>query len=85
MNLELVKKYELENVDFLMSCIAINQETIVALTTDKDRKYNLLIVSESEIKSIALDYLETFTKVENNPVLFGTNEQFGIIKSAEEL
>jgi tricorn protease-like protein len=85
MKLELIKRYEPDNIQFFMSCVAVNNETAICLTIDNADNYALLFVSPGETKDIPLNYLETFTKTDNKPILFAKGGSFGIIKNPNEL
>ena len=86
MKLELVKKYEPDNIDSHWSCITLNEETTVSLVREKGSdSYSLLFVSPEKIRHLPLDYLETFLKANDKPVLFSKDGGFGIIKNQHEL
>ena len=86
MNLELVKKYKPDNIDSHWGCVALNETTTVSLVREKNSdNYSLSFVSPEKMRHLPLDYLETFLKTDNNPVLFSKNGGFGIIKNQNEL
>jgi hypothetical protein len=84
MKLELVKKYEPDNVLFPWGCVALNEETAVSLVMEKDSdNYSLLLFSTEEMRRLPIDYIEAYTH--DKPVLFAKNGGFGIIKNQNEL
>ena len=86
MKLELVKKYETDNIDSYRSCVAINEETAVSLVIEKESdNYSLFFFTPEEMRILPVDYIETFSIIDNNPVLFSKNGGFGIIKNQNEL
>ena len=85
MKLELIKKYEPDNIQWIYSCVILNEEMAVFLIMDNEDKYALLCISPDKMKLLPLDYLETFLKMESNPVLFSKGGGFGIIKNQSEL
>jgi hypothetical protein len=86
MKLELVKKYEPENIDTHYGCVALNETTTVSLVMEKGSdKYALLLLSPEEMRYMTLDYLGTFLTAESRPVLFAKDGGFGVIKDHTEL
>ena len=85
MKLELVKKYEPDNIEAHYGCVALSEETTVSLVMDKEDKYCLLLLSPNQMRILPLNYLEKFTKIPHYPVLFAKEGGFGIIKNENEL
>ena len=86
MKLELVKKYEPDNIDSHWGCVALNETTTVSLVMEKSTdNYALLFVCPEEMRYMPLNYLETFLNTNDNPVLFSKNGGFGIIKNQNEI
>lgn len=85
MKLELVKKYEPNNIQFFLGNVSLNEEITISLTINDENNYSLLLMGPDEIKYLPLNYLDTFLKVNSNPVLFSMNGGFGIIKGPSEL
>ena len=57
MKLELVKKYELNNIDTHWSCVALNEDTSVSLVTEKENSnYSLFFFNSNYRKSFALKF-----------------------------
>ncbi len=85
MKLELVKKYELDNIQSFISCVVLNDETSISLIIDDNDNYALLFIGLEEMRYLPLNYLETFLKTDDRPVLFSKGGGFGIIKNQNEL
>lgn len=87
MKLELIKRYEIDNIHYPWSCIALNEDMALVLATpkEKNQKYVLLSLGLDEIKYLPMDYLTTDLEDRNDPVLFSMEQGFGIIKSPDEL
>jgi len=88
MKLELVKKYEPDNIDSHWGCVVLNEETTVSLVRAKDSgNYSLLFFTPEAMRLLQIDCLDTFseTYMNDNPVLFSKNGGFGIIKNQNEL
>ncbi len=83
MKLELIKKIEPTNP--ILSAICIDENTVVFLSYNEEQYYQLLFVSKEEYIIIELDYTDKYYQLENAPVLFSINKQFGIIKDQHEL
>lgn len=85
MKLELIKKYEPDNVKFCWSCVAPDEETAIILTVDSEWNHSLFLVSPDGMKHVPLNYVENAVGIEHAPVLFSITGGFGIIKNPEEL
>ena len=85
MNLELIKKIPLTDIENIFTAKAFNENKCLFLCDDKERKYKLLYTTLDESALIDLPYNEKSYSVESNPVLFSVNHYFGIVKSVEEL
>jgi len=84
MKLVLTKRFE--NVENILTAVTVNVGTVVFLSyREEDMRYQLLYISNEERKLIELDYTEKYYQVENKPVLFAMNGQFGIVKNQKEL
>ena len=86
MKLELVKKYEPDDIDFHWSCSALNEEITASLVSRKDsNNYSLFFFGTEGMRHLTVDYLKPTSILDDNPVLFSKNGCFGIIKNQNEL
>jgi len=84
MKLVLTKRFE--NVENILTAVTVNEGTAIFLFyREEDMRYQLLYISHKERRLIELDYTEKYYQVENKPVLFAMNGQFGIVKNQKEL
>src|SRR6201999_1196150 len=85
MKLELIKKFEPDNVEYILTAAGMDENTCLFLVDNKEGIYQLLLATTDGLETIDLGYTDKNYKLENKPVLFVMDDHFGVIKDAAQL
>lgn len=83
MQLEIVQKFKPTNLVFTAS--AVDYNSAVFLSCNDADKYELLLISNNDYKTLDVGIEEDYFSLDNNPVLFSFDKQFGVVKNQNEL
>lgn len=85
MKLELIKSWTFDSINYVCGNVALDNDTLVVLTIDKEEKYCILVLQQENTIHIPLPYLDSFLDNDDKPVLFSLNGKFGIVATQTEL